>query len=425
MDAYRILGIVIPNIIINFILFRFCNEVYEPKYKNSVYFMLYTCAVVFQSLAVLLEIPLISLAIFVTIVILLTIFGYSSSAKNKILFSTIYTLYLALIDMVIVPLFAFVSCISVSDTLQDSQKYFITGVLTAIIGLLTYHTVINKMSKRKVGLLTRQQEIFTILLGGFELSMVHMVSQLKEYNAKEINPIVIWQLVGFLFIDIYIIILFESISKNNELREKNRLLEQKGYMDARYYEGLESQNEKYRKIMHDIRKHIYIIRQTKGVDDSYCREVLELLDRQGYRFKCTNQVLNVIINDRLIVCEKEGITVDVKVSDVDLGFMNKMDITTIFLNLIDNAIEACREVSGLEKFIKIKVKELQNHIIVVIENSCDECKSINYVEGVSHKKGHMGLGIANINSVLEEYGSKLDLECKDHLFQAKFIIVKK
>ena len=51
---------------------------------------------------------------------------------------------------------------------------------------------------------------------------------------------------------------------------------------------------------------------------------------------------------------EKGISVTIKVDNVNLNFLASIDITTIFGNLLDNAIEAAEKLEG-EKYISIKI----------------------------------------------------------------------
>lgn len=51
---------------------------------------------------------------------------------------------------------------------------------------------------------------------------------------------------------------------------------------------------------------------------------------------------------------EKGISVTIKVDNVNLNFLAPIDITTIFGNLLDNAIEAAEKLEE-EKYISIKI----------------------------------------------------------------------
>lgn len=52
--------------------------------------------------------------------------------------------------------------------------------------------------------------------------------------------------------------------------------------------------------------------------------------------------------------KEKGISVTIKVDNVNLNFLAPIDITTIFGNLLDNAIEAAEKLEG-GKYISIKI----------------------------------------------------------------------
>lgn len=422
MNPLYFLGVLIPNTTTIFILFRFFDKIYKSKYSKSIYVLLYFCIVVFQSLITFLKIPFFSLVTFSTIVILLSLFAYQTLDKNKLIFTLMYIIYLTFLDIIIVPLLADYANTTVAKLLSNNEAFFITGIISSISGLCTYQIVIQHMQKRSIRLLTISQEVFIIFLGLFELIMIHAILRLRNYSLPTSNSITIGMFIGFILIDIYIIYLFESVSKNNELELKNSLLEQQEYLNKRYYEELELHNNEYRKIMHDFSKHINIIQQTATTNTQYCQEVLEQINSIGNKFYCTNQVLNVIINNTILLCENKNIPLILHIDDMDLSFMKDMDITTIFLNLIDNAIEANTSLPSDKRYINLIIKNLQNHMVVNITNSYLSGSDTKTTTHFSFFKEHMGLGLENVKTALSRYNSTLVINQTDATFEVKFII---
>lgn len=415
------LGVIVPNLTVCYILFRMFGGVYECKYSRNFYYIAYTLMAAFQCAITFLRIPFLSLVTFILISALLARTCYLSG-DNKVMYVILFLIYLSLIDMVIVPLFAGITNTTVKQTMGNHMDYFLTGVLGAIIGLCTYQAVLRVLIHHRARILTRGQEIFIIFLGCFELGAIHAILQLGGYDVREVNTIVVGISLGFLVVDVYVLSLFERVSDQNELKMQARLWEQQMFMNERYFKQIELQNTKYRKIMHDIKKHILIMKEMKRADHSYCDEVLELINWQGIMFCCSNPVLNRVLNDRLQMCEDKGIKAELAIDDVELSFMRKSDITTIFMNLLDNAIEACEETE--RKRLQIKIKEIQGNIVVVIKNSCREDAAIPDRTGISAKSGHMGIGLSNVRMALAHYGARLELELEDQMFISRFIVKK-
>lgn len=425
MEMYNVLGTVIPNMVTIYIFLSFLGTLFQPKYQKNVYRILYVGIVIFQCGMIYLRIPFLSLVTFICIAVILVKVAYKKEKETKSIYVVAFMIYLTFIDMIVVPVYSQITGATVNETLSHNEKFFITGIISAIIMTCTYKFVVQMICSRKVTRLTKNQEIFVVFLGGFELLVVHMILQFKNYSVPESNKIVVWVLLGFVVIDIYMLKLFEKVSANNELLVKNSLLEQEQCMNLKYLEGIEMQNEKYRRIMHDVRKHLQVLKHLESVDETYCREMIRTLDDGERNFKCTNHILNIIINDKLLSCEQKGIDFQIDMDDVELAFMNKMDITTIFLNLLNNAVEACDEIEAKKRYIAFKVKNIKGNIVVIIKNSCKENGSEKFVESVSTKRGHMGLGITNVRMALENYESNLILEQEGEEFTAKFIILEK
>lgn len=422
MNLFYILGVLIPNMTTIFILFRFFDKIYKSKYSHTFYIILYFCIVFFQTFVTFLKIPFISLITFSITVVLLSLFAYQTTGKNKLIFTLMYVIYLTFLDIVIVPLLANYTNTTVDKLLTNNEAFFITGIISSISGLCTYQIVIQQMQKRSIRLLTKNQEFFIIFLGLFELNMIHAILKLRNYNLPASNSITINMFIGFILIDIYIVYLFESVSKNNELELKNSLLEQQEYLNKRYYEELELHNNDYRKIMHDFSKHIHIIQQTSTVNNSYCEEVLEQINSIGNKFYCTCQVLNIIINNTFLLCENKNIPFIPHIENIDLSFMKEIDITTIFLNLIDNAIEANAEIISNKRYIHLTIKNVQNHMVVNITNPYLPHSSTVSTPLIFSKKKHIGLGLENVRTALDKYNSILTIAKTDENFTAKFII---
>ena len=112
----------------------------------------------------------------------------------------------------------------------------------------------------------------------------------------------------------------------------------------------------------------------------------------------------------------------IDMEDIEFSFMNKMDITTIFMNLLNNAVEACSEPEVQERYIKLIIKKIKNSIVVIVKNRYSEEKQIPFSEGISTKKGHMGLGISNVRKTLKKYDAELVVENENGEFVVKFVI---
>lgn len=412
------LGMILPVLTTYYILLKLFDGVYERKYSKSVYATAYILITVLHCFTASLKIPLLSLMVFVIFVVLMSGFGYTSR-YNKIVCTSLFMVYLTFIDMVIVPAFAEILHMTVKQTMEDSKVYFLTGMAGVIIELGTYRWIIRLFTRCRVQRNGKKKELFIGGIVCFEIGVLHMLLKLKDYSLSEMNVIIVVLGIGFVGVDAYLLSLFKDISGERELKMQMYLYEQEAAENEKYVEQIETQNENYRGILHDVKKHIRMMQDLKVADETYGDEVLELIKWKGQSFKCSNHVLCCLLNDRLRMCEEKDIETELDIDDINLDFMKKTDITVIFTNLLDNAIEACEEVEN--GIIKISMREVQGNLIVVIENSYKEEKNVREEKSI-RKSEHMGMGLVNVKEALSKYDSKLEIEKDGVWFKVKFVL---
>ena len=118
--------------------------------------------------------------------------------------------------------------------------------------------------------------------------------------------------------------------------------------------------------------------------------------------------------------KEKGISVTIKVDNVNLNFIEPIDITTIFGNLLDNAIEAAEKLEG-EKYISIKIGSYHKMIAASIENNCGEVKWKNGFPVSAKGKGG-GIGLLNVQSSVKKYDGNLILKSDGNKFIAELFL---
>ena len=186
------------------------------------------------------------------------------------------------------------------------------------------------------------------------------------------------------------------------IRKQNEITHQ-------YYEDMEKNYEDSRKIIHDIRNHLNILEQSvQEKNSSYIQDVHGMLNSLGMKFYTSNRILNIVLNDKLKRLDPEQ--VECNLGEAALDFLADADVTTIFANLLDNALEAGEGKEGF--WLKIRGDKIQDFTVVKIWNLSDG----EYQPGISGKKGHEGLGLENVKQAVEKYQGNLSVEQKDGIF---------
>ena len=168
----------------------------------------------------------------------------------------------------------------------------------------------------------------------------------------------------------------------------------------------------------------YLSRNAKTKSD------LELLQRQsdmhqmmnclGQSYYTANHIFNIILNDKAQQAKKLGIEMVVKIGDIDLSEMKDVDITTIFGNLLDNAIEAASPHGSNREEANICIKADSFHEFTVI-SICNTIANRDY----GKERGHKGLGLMNVKTVLETYHGGMQTKQENEEFHVSITIPKR
>lgn len=226
--------------------------------------------------------------------------------------------------------------------------------------------------------------------------------------------------VMLLVINLYCLYFWYDVAKNQELKHQLQLIRKQNELTLQYYEDLEENYNRSRKIIHDIRNHLQVIEEKNALPgqesgkDTYLEDVHAMLNSLGMKFYSRNKILNIVLNDKLKTFSPE--MVDCNLGGVGLEFISDIDITTIFANLLDNMIEAKASVE--EKFwVKIRAEEIQDFTVVKLSNPLTG----SYKEGKSSKAGHEGLGLKNVRQALAKYNGEMEITTEEQIFSVTLV----
>ena len=201
----------------------------------------------------------------------------------------------------------------------------------------------------------------------------------------------------------------------------DQLALQKRQTEVGYYRALEEQYDRQRVLIHDIRKHLETLRDLaeEGLEEEVARYVRELEASPALQNKvriCGNRILDVILRRYGEICQEKGIAFLVDVRDKSVDFLEPGDMTALFGNLLENAVEAAAGAAqGLqgakEPYLELMVDARPGSLLVItLVNSCREAPKSDGRGGFLTRKapgaGH-GTGMKSIRDTVEKYGGTM------------------
>ncbi len=194
-------------------------------------------------------------------------------------------------------------------------------------------------------------------------------------------------------------------------------------LDMQYANYQQSQDsiDRVNRTYHDLKHQIAMLRAEIGTEQK-----LDSLDQieQGIRtYEAQNQtgnkVLDAILTQKSAWCLDHGITLTSVADGSALGFMSAVDLSALFGNLLDNAIEG---VSCLpdpdQRLIHLSVSQQKGFLRIRVENRCVDGLTVdNELPRTTKKdKGRHGYGLKSIRATAEKYGGSMTLKAENGWF---------
>ena len=196
-----------------------------------------------------------------------------------------------------------------------------------------------------------------------------------------------------------------------------QLLLQKESDSAQYYEMLLSQHENQSILIHDIKKHLQSINtlNDKREHDKinlYIHELMRSSDLKEVSQLCDHETLNAILTRYGRNCLDKHISFHADIRSGIIGFIADADITSLFCNLLDNAMEAAEHIP--DSFIEVSAyrREKTPFVVITVVNSSrknpfDEQNGILNTTKVNKCKH--GFGIKSIRKIVAKYHGNMQM----------------
>jgi len=204
--------------------------------------------------------------------------------------------------------------------------------------------------------------------------------------------------------------------KSQEFTDRQLLL-QKESDAAEYYEMMLTQHENQSILIHDIKKHLQSIRLLNEKNESdkinaYIQQLLESSDLKETAKICDNEMLNAILCRYQLQCRDKHIAFHTDIRSGAVQTIYQHDLTSLFCNLLDNAVESAENIPDSFIDLTVQKKENPSFIVIIAINSC-RCAPVYDQDGlpVSHKtnKNRHGFGIKSMKKVIKQYHGNLQM----------------
>ena len=188
-------------------------------------------------------------------------------------------------------------------------------------------------------------------------------------------------------------------------------------------ENIDMVNQKY----HDLKHQINILKTQSysGKSTSYLEKMEREIRVYETQNKTGNQILDAVLTNKAMTCQNKEIELKFIVDGEALSFMEDMDVSALFGNMLDNAIESAEKQQEKQKrLIWLYVTREKQFVRIRTENYCDE--KIRFKNGmpVTTKKDKRlhGYGMKSIKSTVEKYHGSVVAAQENNWFELKILL---
>jgi sensor histidine kinase YesM len=185
----------------------------------------------------------------------------------------------------------------------------------------------------------------------------------------------------------------------------------------------EQVNRKY----HDMRNQIEVIRSEADPQRkaAYLDELEESISAFAQQRHTGSSVLDTLLAAKGAYATEHGVQLNVVADGALLDFIGVIDLTSIFGNALDNAIESSMRVTDPDnRLVRVAVFARGELLMIRVENSFDG--RLRMVEGrpqtLKSNRTRHGYGLKNIESAAERYGGTMTIEATDSWFSLRILV---
>lgn len=142
-------------------------------------------------------------------------------------------------------------------------------------------------------------------------------------------------------------------------------------MNKRQYELSRSTIDIINIRSHDLRNQINALRRNGGLDEDALKSMERTIERYDSMAKTGNSTLDAILTDKLLICNHERIVLTYLVDGRAFAWMNALDLYSLYGNMLDNAIEAVRNLPESQRSVNLTASTHGNMLVIRCENYAD------------------------------------------------------
>ncbi len=272
----------------------------------------------------------------------------------------------------------------------------------------------------KISIKYNKNQVFS-----FPLALIMLITTLYlSQSVSQWNITIRIYTILVAFLSLIIMIGYPYVSdlviKEKELSDEKNNLERMLELQANQQKLSKQATDILNIKFHDMKNQLLLMKNVNEQERSKISDEIEKsIDIYTNIARTGNEAMDIVVTQKSLICSSENIRFTYMLSGECIRFMNKSDITSLYGNILDNAIEAAKEEKDDYRLIKLKTFSQNGLVLIQEENYCHKLISFG-VNGlpISKKKDNInhGYGSKSIRYIVEKYHGTINMKQEDNIY---------
>lgn len=400
------------------VFWNYVSILFVPKYSTKIRFVYLSLGFFILFLFSLHNIFLLNCILYITVCFLYLTLFYQTKWYYALFHSTLFEVLTAVCEL---PAYSILSTFLTSANLRAAD--FHLKLLFAVISKTLFFAVMSVLllwlKKRQKPFLQYDKSVFFTILIPFIAQIIVLilfaVCDSPSMTTTQ-NRLITINAFFLLIVNLLIFGLNQYNQKKHLEFTEMQIQLQKEHDSAEYYKMLIAQNENQRILIHDMKKHLQSIALLNEDNQNekiraYINQLMQSSDLLEFSKICDHKILNNILCRYKKVCNDLHIAFHADIRSNTTTFLSDSDVTSLFCNMLDNAVEASNHIK--DSYIEITAAQRKHtpFVIITIINSCAGNPFSPNGELVSSKQNPQahGFGIKSMEKIIHNYNGNIQM----------------
>ena len=214
---------------------------------------------------------------------------------------------------------------------------------------------------------------------------------------------------------------FNLMLKRN-LENEMEIITQMWMKDQEQYRISSDTIDQINRKCHDMRHQIRSIGSSANVDAGALKEMEQAIRIYDSMFQTGSRALDVILTEKNMYCQENGITLNCIADGSSLDFMQDSDIYSLFGNLLENAFNAVRALDESLRTVDLSIRRHGELLSVSIRNCYEGTVTMENGRPVSSgDPRYHGFGTKSIAAIAAKYDGTISFRAAGGTFSVNML----